>query len=269
MEEGNDVLLDESSTCFTGPTTEETPTDDVDEPNSGEKKKSSSWSGSGIWERTENRRWETVENHMIPAWDNTAADTSLVSGLGIGHYLQNFEEEVEGSVTTENSFRIITSGSTMMRISNSLDTGQPCSSETEGSGLQVLETIIEEELSGVEAEPVAGPSGLSQIMNQQCHSSDSTSKPSEPKKPAVKSESFKRMLRRKRSRRKRRKQRLRGGGGGARTRKALKVRTPSEASSPGRSTPSPDSLTRICLYWEKQLTSPDYYIPPSDSEESE
>ena len=97
-------------------------------------------------------------------------------------------------------------------------------------------------------------------------SSGSTSKTSEPKKPAVKSESLKRMLRRKRSSRKRRKQRVRGGERG---RKVLKVRTPSEASSPGRSTPSPDSLARICLYWEKQLTSPDYYIPPSDSEESE
>jgi len=255
MEEGDEVLLNESST---GPKSDDV--DGVDETNSVEKKKSSSWSGSGIWERTENRRWETVENHMIPAWDNTSGDTSLVAGLGIGHYLQNFEEE--GSMTTENSFRIITSGSTMMRISNSLDTGQPCSSETEGSAVQELETIIEE----VEAEPVAGPSGLSQTNSQQCHSSDSTSKTSEPKKPAVKSESLKRMLRRKRSSRKRRKQRVRGGERG---RKVLKVRTPSEASSPGRSTPSPDSLARICLYWEKQLTSPDYYIPPSDSEESE
>ena len=60
-----------------------------------------------------------------------------------------------------------------------------------------------------------------------------------------------------------------GGGGLPRKPRVVQIRTPSVASSPGRGTPSPDSLARICLYWEKRLNSPEYVIPTSSSEESE
>ena len=59
------------------------------------------------------------------------------------------------------------------------------------------------------------------------------------------------------------------GGGLPRKPRVVQIRTPSVASSPGRGTPSPDSLARICLYWEKRLNSPEYVIPTSSSEESE
>ena len=44
-----------------------------------------------------------------------------------------------------------------------------------------------------------------------------------------------------------------------------RLKIPSAASSPGRATPSPDSLVRICTYWENRLNSPEYIIH-SDSE---
>ena len=87
-----------------------------------------------------------VRNPVIPSRDQAAADSSLVSGLGIGHYLGNFEPETQ---LVTGSCRIVTYGSTVIRISEVVVEEPHCTEDP-------LPTLMEEE---EDDEPVAGPSG--------------------------------------------------------------------------------------------------------------
>lgn len=102
---------------------------------------SDDWSGSGIWEKTENRRWIVVDDHIIPRIDRSVPDSSLVPGLGIGQYIENFEIETEMVL---NSSKLVTRGSMVVRISVELEPEEP----------NLPSTSIDEE-------PVPGPSGCS------------------------------------------------------------------------------------------------------------
>ena len=72
------------------------------------------WSGSGIWERSENSRWIVVNNPIIPMIDRVANEYSLNPDLGITQYLHNFEKEPELRSETA---RIVSNGSTIVRVS--------------------------------------------------------------------------------------------------------------------------------------------------------
>ena len=72
------------------------------------------WSGSGIWERSENSRWIVVNNPIIPMIDRVANEYSLNPDLGIMQYLHNFEAEPE--LRSENA-RIVSNGSSIVRVS--------------------------------------------------------------------------------------------------------------------------------------------------------
>ena len=73
--------------------------------------------------------------------DRTSTDSSLVSGLGIGQYVENFESEAE--IALKNS-KLVTCRSMVVRISVELEPDQPTSSSPDE-----------------EQEPVPGPSGCS------------------------------------------------------------------------------------------------------------
>jgi hypothetical protein len=208
------------------------------------------WNGSGIWEKTENRRWIAVANHIIPRIDPSAPDSSLVSGLGIGQYVENFESETQVAF---NNSKLVTSGSMVVRISVELEP-------------PVLASIPEQTEDLDESEPVAGPSGCSHKVGKNDPSNSSTVDSSteqiispEPRSKKPRS-SF---VRNKRKQRKRNRCKSKKLFPPLSKRSASRV--PSAASSPGRATPSPDSLARICLYWEHRLNSPEYIIH-SDSE---
>jgi hypothetical protein len=91
-----------------------------------------------------------VSEPVIPSRSRLAPESYLVTGLGVSHYLSNFEAEVAAAV---GNTRIISSGSTIIRITEDIvvdDDDDDNGDDDEGD----VESGDE-----VAAEPVAGPSG--------------------------------------------------------------------------------------------------------------
>lgn len=235
----------------------------------------SRWQGSGIWEREENRRWQVVTDPIIPGRSRPASDSYLVTGLGVSHYLSCFEAEV-AAVSSANT-RIITSGSTIIRITENLeqsDDEEEAEEEDGSTGAADAEGVADDGGYDDSGEPVAGPSGC-----QHRHRRRSTSRPTEGgnqvpeastdslatnEQQQQKEEEEYRYRRpgqrqRKRWRRQRRcdkryyywqrTETAAAGGPGRSRARAVYVR--SAESSPGRDSPSPASLARIVLYWDR------------------
>ena len=91
---------------------------------------------------------------MIPSRSHLASESYLVTGLGVSHYLNNFEAEV---AAVDEHTRLVTRGSTIMRITENLETHDFAASSSSSSSAAVGQSgeINEAET----AEPVAGPSG--------------------------------------------------------------------------------------------------------------
>jgi len=205
------------------------------------------WSGSGIWEREENRRWEVVRDHILPMRDLLAGETSLMTNLGIGQYLQNFESEVE---VGPGHFKIVASGESFVRLDDVAESLPVCDSD-DAPHQDSLDFPDSEE-----HEPVPGPSGVSNAsrLAPEVPVVPSSSGPSKNRKRCF--------VRGKKKRRKRLKSAKRKC---ADSLPVSRERLKSAESSPGRRTPSPATLASICQYWEDCLASPQYVIQ-SDSD---
>jgi len=204
------------------------------------------WSGSGIWERVENRRWEVVRDHILPMRDLVAEETSLMANLGIGRYLQNFESEVE---VGPGNFKIVSSGSSLVRLA-----------DEDAESLPVCDSDVAPHPDSfdfpdsLDHEPAPGPSGVS------------TTSRLVPEVPVVPSSSGPSKSRKRCFGRGKKKQRKRLKDAKRRcTERMVGTRARSAESSPGRRTPSPSTLASICQYWEECLASPQYIIQ-SDSD---
>lgn len=225
------------------------------------------WSGSGVWERTENRRWIAVHQHRIPNRKRSISESSLVTDLGTGQFVNRFEF-VEPSDNSENSdqFRIVVSKESMIRLKTSIASEDCSVPGTSSSG----------------DDPVPGPSSAPQsgdsparpgTSSQQDHSRREARRINTLLHRTLSKRAKKNRKNKKRARQRKRdlrnfqrdfgqsqQQRLRREGGGGSTPKRRIMLTRSADSSPGRNSPSPTSLSRICLYWEKRLASPEYVI---------
>eukprot|EP00092_Neocalanus_flemingeri_P029865 GFUD01032430.1.p1 GENE.GFUD01032430.1~~GFUD01032430.1.p1 ORF type:complete len:240 (+),score=62.59 GFUD01032430.1:58-720(+) len=84
---------------------------------------------SGVWERSENRRWLVVmnSNHRIPSRTRARSEGSLDPCLSIQSFINNFDFEEPPS----NTFNVISDGNTMIRIDNPRDTVDDAVGEVE------------------------------------------------------------------------------------------------------------------------------------------
>jgi len=201
-----------------------------------------SWSGSGIWEHGENRRWVVVNNHILPNLVSTAGESSLVGGLGMGPYVQNFEQETE---TEDEDFRIVTSGSTMMRLcthnkqitgSDTITDEELAPATTRDSGVIPESTPIIANIELMrEDDPVPGPSSS--------HPRTSFRQTSDvAKRSKSYSKSF--IEAKKKQRRRKRKQKRNSLSHRRRNNRNVAI---SVESSPGRKSPSPSTLEKLKL----------------------
>jgi len=218
-----------------------------------------SWSGSGIWEHGENRRWVVVNNHILPNLVSTAGESSLVGGLGMGPYVQNFEQETE---TEDEDFRIVTSGSTMMRLC--AHTKQITSSDT----------IIEELAPATTRDSGVIPESTPIIANiELMREDDSVPGPSsshprtsfrQTSDVAKRKKSYsKSFIKAKKKQRRKRKQKR-----NSTSHRRIKSRNVaiSVESSPGRKSPSPSTLEKLKLSLDTRVVSPKciVYLDESD-----
>jgi len=253
------------------------------------------WSGSGIWERTENKRWIAVRNHRIPSRSRTVSESNLVLDMGTGQFVQNFDSIPSQNSEADQEFRIVASTQSIIRLTvpdvraeavastSAASTSAPSFSGSSSSSRLLVDSVSAplEDLG----EPVAGPSGRNHSHNLSGHQPDIRGHPSnlartsedggrergEGSSHSSRLNSYlRRKLRRKRTRKKKRNQRKKLLNESARfasysaPRQKISL-SRSVDSSPGRDTPSPSSLAKICLYWEQRLASPEYVIL-SDSE---
>lgn len=203
---------------------------------------------------------------MIPSRSRLNSETYLVTGLGVSHYISNFEAEV--AAVSENT-RIISSGSTIIRITENLETSEP-PPDARGTAQRRSADNGETAAAAEGEEPVPGPSGC-----QHRHRRRSASRPTEytdqnqdqPLMISISPSAEERKLRRRRRcRRQRRRYRhhnhqqqqqqeqheLQAAANPSWTGRAGgKTYVRSVESSPGRDSPSPASLARIVLYWER------------------
>jgi len=218
---------------------------DNDDVSTEVEKSLATWSGSGIWERVENRRWEAVANHVIPRIDpSSLGDSSLVVGLGVSDYIQNFENETDD---LDRNSRVLRYGDTVIRISDDFQHNDSSTSD-----------VHQDDVTSDQEDPTPGPSGTQQLPAEPSRLPEESVQADSPTRKRV----DRKFIRSKRNRRKRKKNRQRRSifllGN-----KDLVVR--SANSSPGRRSPSPNTIANICLYWEERLASPEYIIH-SDSD---
>jgi len=206
-----------------------------------------SWCGSGVWEHTENRRWVAVENQILPNLDENAGESSLVAGLGVGQYVQNFENEAD--IDNNADYEIVTSGSTMIRICTKREeeqTGEGSSSGSrlheidinlnveDGNDLDMVTGMLNSTTTHTSIEdPVPGPSNF---RDQQSDGGQTSTRNS-----SMRSSNFVKTKRNQRKRQKSRKRKLLSLSRGFSHKGPLSVN-----SSPGRNTPSPNSLEKLC-----------------------
>merc|ERR1711936_1313101 len=76
-------------------------------------------SGSGVWEKCENRKWEIVTNtkHRIPSRTRMRSEGSLDPCLSIHKFIANFDVEEE----QPNASRLISDGNTVIRVDETVN----------------------------------------------------------------------------------------------------------------------------------------------------
>lgn len=180
----------------------------------------SSRSGSGVWEKSENSRWIVVAetSHKLPRRTRFQASGSVDPSLGIHKYLNKFE--IEFPRVGDNAV-VVNDGTSMVRF--------------------------EENVTETDAEQ-PGPSGLSRQRNSNSVSPTRQSSASEesPDTPS------RNTLRNRRNRRRRKKFESKPSTV-RRSRPRSKPVCVSVESSPGRGSPSPESLSRIVHNYSEYL----------------
>jgi len=273
---------------------EDSDTEEAGEVQDNEAESQENWSGSGIWERSEERRWIAVSNHRIPSRSRTVSESNLVLvDMGTGQFVQNFDSQPSQNSQSDQEFRIVTSTQSIIRL-NVPDTGDeavpstsrastsaPSSSfsGSSNSSRLVIDTVTtpSEDLG----EPVAGPSGRSHSHNLAGHQPDIRGHSSNLARSVQEGRDngetasshsnssrlnsyLQRKMRRKRNRKRKRNPRKklpRSGRFDSSSAPRQKISlSRSVDSSPGRDSPSPATLAKICLYWEQRLASPEYVI---------
>ena len=179
--------------------------------------------GSGVWERSENRRWVVVmnTNHRIPSMTRARSEGSLDPSLSIQRFVTNFEVEEQ----QPSNYRVISDGNSLVRIDRAVDT------EEEAGGEQ-------------EEDPMEGSSG-SQTRRVNTRARRRSTHLSSPDQPPPNVATVQGRGRRRRRRRRREKKFLLSGNILGRRKKWKREVILSVESSPGRDSPSPDTLRRI------------------------
>ena len=191
--------------------------------------------GSGVWERAENRRWMVVRGgrHRIPGRAHCRSEGSGVDpSLGISSYLAAFELEV---AQQPGSFQLVSDGESLVRLQAS--------------------PHAQEEDQQQEVEEEAGPSSAQSSSSVETRSMRRSSETGEESREVGRSEVVTQneevgtspARRRNRRRMERRKARRKWQLGRRQEagRRQERCTVPSVESSPGRDSPSPDSLRRI------------------------
>ena len=187
-------------------------------------------SGSGVWERSENRRWVVVRNtnHMIPSRTRARSEGSLDPCLSIQRFINNFDVE------QPNNYNVVSDGNTVIRIDNVEDT------QGEADG------VVGNSEQEPEEDPMEG-SSESQTRRVKTRARRRSSHLSSPEQLPPQVESVQVKARRRRRRKKKRSKFVLSGNFSGRKKrwKRREVAPLSVESSPGRDSPSPDTLRRI------------------------
>ena len=175
--------------------------------------------GSGVWEKSANSKWITVaeKSHKIPRRARIRSEGSVDPSLGIHSFVNSFELEIPADGT--NSV-FISDGASLVRLDSVAD---------------ATDNIDE-----------PGPSTSSRVSVTSRRRSDHISSPNREEQPEdVESEQqTSTPIRSRRSRRRKRKKLQIVSDKERRIRRPVCI---SADSSPGRDSPSPESLTRIIL----------------------
>jgi len=184
--------------------------------------------GSGIWEKSENRRWTVVDTnlHRIPSRRNRAtSEGSLDPSLSITSFVTNFEVEEE----QPSNYRVISDGNSYVRI------------DTDNAGTE------EEIPEAQEDDPMEGTSGSQQTRRVNARTRRRSSNVSSPEQilPPQEPDIVSSRGRRRRRRGKRKKVFVFSEDSVKKRKKWKREIIASVESSPGRDSPSPDTLNRI------------------------
>jgi len=184
--------------------------------------------GSGIWEKSENRRWTIVDanRHRIPSRRNRAtSEGSLDPSLSITSFVTNFEVEEE----QPSNCRVISDGNSFVRL------------DTDNAGRE--EEIHEEQ----DDDPMEGSSGTQQTRRVSSRARRRSSNVSSPEQVLLSLDTVTAPSRGRRRRRrgKRKKVFVFSGDSVKKRKKWNREMIMSVESSPGRDSPSPDTLNRI------------------------
>jgi len=184
--------------------------------------------GSGIWEKSENRRWTVVDTnlHRIPSRRSRAtSEGSLDPSLSITSFVTNFEVEEE----QPSNCRVISDGNSYVRINT-----------TDNAGME--EDIPEAQ----EDDPMEGTSGTQQTRRVNARTRRRSSNVSSPEQILPPPETRTVSSRGRRRRRGKRKKVFVFSKDSVKKRKKWNREIiASVESSPGRDSPSPDTLNRI------------------------
>ena len=100
----------------------------------------SSTPGSGVWEKSENRRWVVVmdTNHRIPSRNRSRSEGSLDPSLSIHSFVSRFEVEKQ----QPGNYNVISDGSSLVRIDRVEDMEEdPAAGQEEEDPMEVTERI--------------------------------------------------------------------------------------------------------------------------------
>ena len=192
-----------------------------------EKECTSTTPGSGVWEKSENRRWVVVmdTNHRIPSRNRTRSEGSLDPSLSIHSFVSRFEVEEQ----QPGNYNVVSDGSSLVRIDRVGD--------------------LDEDTAGQEQEedPMEGTSGSQtrRVNARARRQSSHLSSPEHIPPPPSDVETVQSRGRRKRRQRRKKKVFLLSGNFIGRKKKWKREVILSVESSPGRDSPSPDTLRRI------------------------
>jgi len=183
--------------------------------------------GSGIWEKSENKRWVVVDTslHRIPRRNRMTSEGSLDPSLSITSFVTNFEVEEQ----QPSNYRVISDGSSLVRID-------------EDNNDEVEEEIEDED-------PMEGSSGTQQTRRVTVRARRKSSNVSSPERilppPEVAEPSHSRGRRKRRRGKRKKVLMLNGVLPEKKKKKSSREIILSVESSPGRDSPSPETLNRI------------------------
>ena len=180
---------------------------------------SSSGSGSGVWEKSENSKWIVVAEtkHRIPRKARVRTVASVDPSLGIREFITSFEPEPHSEM---NNSILVGDGSSLVRLDST-------------SGENMIQIQDEEPQPGPSSESSEAGGGASQEGAGHGDSRGASS----------------------RRRRQRRQRGQRVSTAEPRSHRTKRLVCVSVESSPGRDSPSPESLSRIVLKCPAGLSS--------------